>query len=272
MERTYSPEKSSAISTKMFEIIAFYEFKDLTQLAELVELRAAVKAAVVETGVRGTVILAEEGFNGMICGTPDEVEAFKSACEEILQTTLDPKRSYHHTPPFRKIDVKIKPEIVTLKKPVDLELAKGSHVSPDEWNRLISDPDTIVLDTRNDYEYKTGTFKNAVNPNVETFGQLPEFIEENRSMFENKNIAMFCTGGIRCEKFAPYMKGLGFNSVFQLQGGILKYLEQVPADESLWDGECFVFDERITLNSALEPGSSPDLSNRHPERSGRERS
>lgn len=143
---------------------------------------------------------------------------------------------------------------------------------PEQWNELISDPNTIVLDTRNDYEYRTGTFKNALNPGVETFGELPEFIDENRTMFENKNIAMFCTGGIRCEKFAPYMKSLGFKSVFQLQGGILKYLEQVPAEKSLWDGECFVFDERITLNSSLEPGTSPDLSNRHPERSGQEKS
>ena len=128
------------------------------------------------------------------------------------------------------------------------------------WNRLITDPDVIVLDTRNEYEYKSGTFRNAVNPGTEKFNDLPTFIEQNLDPKQHKKIAMFCTGGIRCEKFAPYMKERGFEEVFQLSGGILKYLEEVDPDESLWDGECFVFDERITVGNDLRKGTSPDLS------------
>lgn len=244
------------------QIIAFYEFKDIAELGPLAEVRAALKQAVIDTDVRGTIIIAYEGYNGMICGRPADVTRFIARIEEILETTLVYKSSFHEKAPFRKVDVKIKPEIVTLKRPVDISLGQGTHVKAAEWNALISDPETVVLDTRNDYEFKTGTFHGAVNPDVTRFSDLPAFVEKNLDPKRHKRIAMFCTGGIRCEKFAPYMKQLGFAEVYQLEGGILKYLEDTPAEETLWEGECFVFDERVTVDANLKKGSGPDLSQR----------
>jgi UPF0176 protein len=149
---------------------------------------------------------------------------------------------------------------VRLKKEVEIEKGRGTHVKTDDWNKIITDENTIILDTRNKYEYEVGTFKNAVNPETMAFSELPKFVEENLNDAKDKNIAMFCTGGIRCEKFAPYLKGLGFKNVFQLEGGILKYLEEVAPEESLWEGECFVFDDRRTVNENLEKGELVDLS------------
>lgn len=245
-----------------FQIIAFYEFKEMAELGDLVSKKDHLKAAMLETGVRGTVIIANEGYNGMICGTTDAIKSFRAAAEQILATTLVVKSSFNAAAPFRKIDVKIKPEIVTLKKSVDISLGAGTHVGPDEWNKIITDPETFVLDTRNDYEYQTGTFKNAVNPNTEKFSDLPQFVAENLDPVRHKRVAMFCTGGIRCEKFAPYMKQIGFDEVFQLEGGILKYLENTSSETSLWEGECFVFDERVTVDANLEKGTKQDLSQR----------
>jgi UPF0176 protein len=159
--------------------------------------------------------------------------------------------------------VKIKPEIVTLKQQVDISLGQGTHVKPADWNDLIADPETLVLDARNEYEFLSGTFHNAVDPHIDKFSELPEYVAKNLDPDKHKRVAMFCTGGIRCEKFAPYMKQIGFGDVYQLEGGILKYLEEVPADESLWEGECFVFDERITVGPDLEKGVGPDHSQRH---------
>jgi len=250
-------------SETQFQIIAFYEFKDLSAVAALVEIKERLKALLREVGVRGTIILAKEGFNGMICGDNRQITEFITAAEDILDTKLAVKSSFFSNAPFRKIDVKIKPEIVTLKRSVDISLGQGTHVKASEWNELISDPHTIVLDARNDYEYKTGTFKGAVNPNTEKFSDLPEFVAENLDPEKHQRVAMFCTGGIRCEKFAPYLMQIGFKEVFQLEGGILKYLEETPVEEMLWDGECFVFDERVTVNKNLQKGSGPDYSQRH---------
>jgi len=247
----------------MVEIIAFYEFKELGSLRPLADTREMLKECVRTTGVRGTIIIAEEGFNGMVCGNESEVADFLRQAGEILNTTLRPKSSFHEAAPFRKIDVKIKPEIVTLKRPVDMSLGAGTHVAPEEWNELISDPETFVLDTRNHYEFETGTFANAVDPNTTKFSELPDFVAENLDPDRHKRIAMFCTGGIRCEKFAPYMKGLGFEEVYQLDGGILRYLEATSPEESLWRGECFVFDERVTVDHQLQKGETADLSQRH---------
>jgi UPF0176 protein len=246
----------------MVEIIAFYEFKDLPAIAPLAELKERLKAAMTDSDVRGTIILADEGYNGMICGSPDAVATFVNAAEGIFDTTLRLKRSFNKTAPFRRTDVKIKPEIVTLKLPVDISLGAGTHVSPSDWNDIISDPETLVLDTRNDYEYKTGTFANAVNPATTKFSDLPDFVAENLDPERHKRVAMFCTGGIRCEKFAPYMKQLGFHEVYQLDGGILNYLESVPAAQSMWQGECFVFDERISVDHGLAKGVIEDHSQR----------
>ena len=246
------------------QIISFYEFKDMpADVGYLREIKSVLKEALIEFDVRGTIIIADEGYNGMVCGAEHRIAEFIKQLEKVLKTTLRYKSSFHTQAPFRKIDVKIKPEIVTLKQSVDMSLGRGTHVGPSEWNNIISDPETLVLDVRNDYEYKTGTFKHAMNPNITKFSELPAFIAENLDPDKSKRVAMFCTGGIRCEKFVPYLKQLGFPEVYQLDGGILKYLEEVPANEHLWEGECFVFDERTTVGNDLSKGSGPDHSQRH---------
>ena len=248
--------------TDRVQIIAFYEFKDLGGVGELADLRTALRQIFSDVGVRGTIILAAEGYNGMICGEPDMIHRFLLEADKILDTKIRYKTSFHETAPFRRIDVKIKPEIVTLKELVDISLGAGTHVKPSDWNTLIADPETLVLDTRNDYEYVTGSFKRAINPEIKKFSELPAFVAENLDPERHKRVAMFCTGGIRCEKFAPYLKQLGFEEVYQLEGGILKYLEETPVEETLWEGECFVFDERITVDANLNKGSGPDHSQR----------
>jgi UPF0176 protein len=242
-----------------FQIITFYEFKAFAG-QQLPEVKLQLRDAMQTDSIRGTIILAEEGFNATICGRPDDVERFVKVAEKIFDTRLNFKASFHEQCPFRKIDVKIKPEIVTLKKPVDIAQGAGTHVGASEWNALISDPDVIVVDTRNDYEFKNGTFKRAINPGTEKFSELPAFVEETLDPNVHKKIAVFCTGGIRCEKFAPYVKSLGFEQVFQLDGGILRYLEETPKEESLFDGECFVFDDRRTVDENLNKGVGPDYS------------
>lgn len=248
----------------MIKILAFYEFLNYEDAGSLTEMRDAIKESFVETGVRGTLILAHEGYNGMICGTEEEVDLWLPKVNAILGTELKPKISWYTERPFRKIDVKVKPEIVTLRHPVDIELGKGTHVSPDKWNELISDPETFILDTRNDYEFKTGTFRGAVNPDIEKFSDLKEYAEKHLDPAKHKRIATFCTGGIRCEKAVPLLRGMGFEEVYQLDGGILKYLEEMPIEEQLWDGECYVFDERVTVDKTLKKGVIKDISFRKP--------
>ncbi len=243
-----------------YQIVTFYEFKLLEKIADLKVIREQLKDIMRETGVRGTIIIAKEGFNSTVCGTPDQITRFLPAVEDVFQTKLSCKLSLHDNAPLRKIDVKIRPEIVTLRKEVEIGLAVGTHVSADEWNSIISDDDTVVLDTRNDYEFRNGTFRRAINPGTAKFSELPEFVAENLDPAKHKKIAMFCTGGIRCEKFAPFMKKLGFETIYQLEGGILRYLEETPPEKSLWEGECFVFDERKTVDHDLKKGQGPDYS------------
>jgi len=246
-------------SVFQYKIAAFYKFLDLRG-KDLAVLRNDLGQAMKDRGIVGTVILAVEGVNSTICGREDDIDDFVVALSKQLASDIQPKYSYAETPPFRKIDVKVKPEIVTLKKEVDIELGHGTHVRPSEWNEIISDPETIVLDTRNAYEFNTGTFERAINPGTEKFSELPEYVAEHLDPTRHKKVAMFCTGGIRCEKFAPYMRSLGFENVYQLEGGILKYLEEVPAKEQRWRGECYVFDTRVTVDNSLNPGNSSDLS------------
>lgn len=240
-----------------FQIITFYKF---LRLDDLPNLRQSLKNAMREHSVLGTVILAAEGINSTVCAAPPNVEKFVAAIEEILDTKLNRKSSFHAACPFRRAKVKIKSEIVTLKQTIDFEKGIGTHASVAEWNEIISDAETVVLDARNDYEYKIGTFKGAVNPHIERFSDLPRFVAENFNPETHKRIAMFCTGGVRCEKFAPYLKELGYAEVFQLDGGILRYLEETPDAESLWTGECFVFDERVSVDENLRKGNEVDLS------------
>jgi UPF0176 protein len=241
------------------QIITFYEFKLLSP-EQLLASRDALRAMMRRLEIKGTIILAEEGYNTTVCGVPQAVAEFVSRVESIFHTTLTYKSSFHPDSPFRRIDVKIKPEIVTLKRDVDIGKGVGTHVKPTDWNSLLQDPEVFVLDTRNDYEYKTGTFRNAVNPRTVKFSDLPDYVGANLDPEKHKKVAMFCTGGIRCEKFAPYMKQLGFEEVYQLEGGILRYLEEIPAESSAWTGECFVFDGRVTVDSSLKKGGMPDRS------------
>jgi UPF0176 protein len=242
-----------------FQIITFYEFKRIDR-EHLPGLKASLRTAMVDNSIKGTIILAEEGFNSTVCGTPKDIDAFVFAAEIVLDTTLVVKSSFHEACPFRKIDVKIKPEIVTLKQRVDISKGVGTHVRAANWNEIISDPSVVIVDTRNDYEFKNGTFKGAINPGTIKFSDLPSFVSEKLDPKTHQKVAMFCTGGIRCEKFAPYMKELGFEEVYQLEGGILRYLEEVEPEKSLWEGECFVFDDRRTVDENLQKGTGPDYS------------
>ncbi|MGQ0543224.1 MAG: oxygen-dependent tRNA uridine(34) hydroxylase TrhO, partial [Blastocatellia bacterium] len=203
----------------MYQIITFYEFKDMNFVGELSELKADLRKAMAANAINGTIILAAEGFNSTVSGTQADIERFISVVQSILKTELKIKSSFSAEMPFQKIDVKIKPEIVTLKKEIDTSLGDGTHVKPADWNAIIADPNVIVLDARNSYEFESGTFVNAINPGTEKFSELPEFVEKNLDPSQHKQIAMFCTGGIRCEKFAPYLKARGFETIFQLEGG-----------------------------------------------------
>jgi UPF0176 protein len=238
-----------------YQIITFYEFK---RLESLPEIKATLKSAMDELSIRGTIIIAEEGFNGSVSGLPQDIEKFIAILEKTFETELVCKTSFHEERPFLKAKVRIKKEIVSLRQAVEIEKGTGTHAKPADWNRIISDEDTIVLDARNDYEVAVGTFRGAVNPRIEKFSDLPKFVRENFNPREHRRIAMFCTGGIRCEKFAPFLKELGFEEVYQLRGGILKYLEETPAEKSLWEGECFVFDDRIAVDANLRRGVTED--------------
>lgn len=231
-----------------FQIITFYEFKNLGDAENLHKLKEIIKPKMVELSILGTILLASEGYNSTISGAPESMEKFVEILEKTLDTKLKYKTSYFSEQPFKRAKVRVKKEIVTLKKPFEIESGIGTHVKPKDWNQIISDPETLVLDTRNDYEVEIGTFQNAINPNIGEFSKMPEFVKENFNPSKHKKIAMFCTGGIRCEKFAPFMRDLGFENIYQLEGGILKYLEEIPEKENLWQGECFVFDERISVN------------------------
>ncbi len=240
-----------------FQVITFYEFRELSNL-EII--KCSLKDAMLENSVYGTVIIAEEGFNSTVCGTREGIGLFLAKVEEIFNTQIRFKSSFHEEMAFKRQKVKIKEEIVALRKQVDIEVGMGTHVDSAKWNELLRDPEMIVLDARNDYEYRVGTFKRAINPQTKSFNELPEFVEQNLNHKKHKKVAIFCTGGIRCEKFAPYLKEQGFADVYQLDGGILRYLEETSNKESLWEGECFVFDERITVDNGLKKGNAKDLS------------
>ncbi len=258
--------------TPQYQVISFFEFKNMNDLGKLPEIRERVLTAFRQHEFFGTMIIAEEGFNSTVCGPPANTPAFVADLEQIFVTTLVYKSSFSEDKIFRKQEVKIKPEIVTLRQKVDIEKGRETFVKPQDWNAVITQPDVYVLDARNHYEYKSGTFLGAVDPNTEKFSELPRFVAENLDPAVHKHIAMFCTGGIRCEKFAPFMKGLDFENIYQLEGGILKYLEEVAPEENLFEGECFVFDERRTVDETLAPAYGEDHSLRHPDsdpRSGR---
>lgn len=236
-----------------FVVCALYKF---VHLENFEALREPLFLTMEELGIKGTLLLANEGINGTVAGSRSSVDALLHWLQQ--DERLNPisyKESFSEEQPFNRTKVKLKKEIVTLGvEGIDPRKVVGTYVSPRDWNNLISDPDVVVVDTRNDYEVEIGTFKNAINPKTETFREFPDYVKQNLSPEKHKKVAMFCTGGIRCEKSTAYLKEQGFDEVYHLEGGILKYLEEVPAEESLWEGECFVFDGRIAVNHQLEKG------------------
>ena len=211
-----------------------------------------------EQGIKGTLLLAAEGLNGTVAGTQSGIAAliaFIEAIPALREQNIELKYSTASQMPFNRMKVRLKKEIVTMGVDgIDPLQSVGTYVQPQEWNALIDDENTILIDTRNDYEYAIGTFKGAIDPKTKTFREFPQWVEDHRDELEGKKIAMFCTGGIRCEKATAFVKGLGFDDVFHLKGGILKYLEDMPAEDTRWEGECFVFDERVSVGHGLVEG------------------
>ncbi|CUB04033.1 oxygen-dependent tRNA uridine(34) hydroxylase TrhO [Marinomonas fungiae] len=234
-------------------VCALYKF---VQLDNYEALREPLRLTLEENGIRGTLLLASEGINGTVAGSREGIDAMLAWLDQ--QPGLENivyKESYDETMPFYRTKVKLKKEIVTMGvEGVDPRKVVGTYVKPKDWNALISDPDVVLIDTRNDYEFQIGTFENAVNPKTDTFREFPQYVKENLDPEKNKKVAMFCTGGIRCEKSTAYLKEQGFEEVYHLEGGILKYLEEVPEEETMWKGECFVFDNRVSVNHKLEKG------------------
>ncbi len=233
---------------------ALYKFVTLPNYAAL---REPLLDAMSKNNVFGTLLLAQEGINGTVSSTREGVDALLEWLDQQPGLeNIDTKESYHSDIPFYRTKVKLKNEIVTMGvEGIDPKQVVGTYVKPEDWNALISDPDVVLVDTRNDYEVEIGTFENAVDPKTKTFREFPAWAKDNLDPQKHKKVAMFCTGGIRCEKSTAYMKEQGFDQVYHLEGGILKYLEKVPKEQTLWSGECFVFDNRVAVDHDLKRGS-----------------
>jgi UPF0176 protein len=238
----------------MLTVAALYHF---TRFPDPGALKPGLLSACEAHGVKGSLLLAREGINGTIAGTREGIDTALAAIRALPGCeALEWKESFADSMPFGRMKVRLKREIVTMGQPdVDPLARVGNYVAAIDWNALISDPETVVIDTRNDYEVAIGTFKGAVDPGTRAFGEFPDWWLSNRERFAGKRIAMFCTGGIRCEKSTNYLLGQGVDQVYHLKGGILKYLEEVPEGDSLWQGQCFVFDDRVSVGHGLQPGS-----------------
>jgi UPF0176 protein len=237
----------------MFKIAALYHF---SRFDDPVALRGPLLRLCEAEGISGTLLLAGEGVNGTIAGPGAGIDrVLAHLCALPGCAGLEHKESWSADQPFRRLKVRVKREIVTMGQPdVDPRQAVGHYVEPRDWNELIQSPDVAVIDTRNDYEVAIGTFDGAIDPETASFRDFPAWWEDNKHRFHNKRIAMFCTGGIRCEKSTNYLLGQGVEEVFHLKGGILKYLEEVPEEQSTWQGECFVFDGRVSVGHGLREG------------------
>ncbi|MBD0414430.1 oxygen-dependent tRNA uridine(34) hydroxylase TrhO [Oryzicola mucosus] len=241
--------------TPSFRVAALYKF---CRLDRFEALKTPLAELCCSRGIKGTLLLAREGINGTVAGS----EAAIAELIDFLQAQpefsgLELKFSSAEEMPFHRMKVRLKREIVTMGvEGLDPLEGKGAYVDPGDWNALIADPETVVIDTRNDYEVSIGTFRNALDPQTKSFRDFPAWVEQHREELEGRKVAMFCTGGIRCEKATAYVRSLGIDEVFHLKGGILKYLEEVPAEESLWQGECFVFDERVSVAHGLVEGEA----------------
>ena len=234
-------------------VAALYKF---VKLPDYQALAPRLKDHCDQWQIKGTLLLAEEGINGTVAGSRAAIDALVEFFRADGRfDNLSYKESFYDEPPFYRMKVKLKKEIVTMGvQGIDPQKIVGTYVKPQDWNALISDPEVVVVDTRNSYEYEIGTFERALDPKTTTFREFPAYVAENLDPAKHKKVAMFCTGGIRCEKSTAYLKEQGFEEVYHLEGGILKYLEEVPAEQSLWRGECFVFDNRVAVNHSLQKG------------------
>ncbi len=243
------------LSNMPITVVALYRF---ARLARFKALQQPLLDLCNGNAIKGTFLLAHEGINGTVAGTKDAIQNlvnYLNSWPEFVGAEV--KYSHAEVMPFNRMKVRLKKEIVTMgQMEIDPLLSVGTYVAPLDWNALISDPDTVVIDTRNDYETRVGIFDQAIDPNTKTFTEFPQWVAENRELLEGKKVAMYCTGGIRCEKATAFVKGLGIEDVYHLKGGILGYLEQVPAELSLWKGECFVFDERVSVGHGLVIGET----------------
>jgi UPF0176 protein len=256
-----SSATSSATSFTTYLTAAFYKFVELSNFPEMKE---PLLAFCESHDVKGTILLANEGINSTIAGPEAGVRAVLAYLRNDPRlATLEHKESWSTKPPFYRMKVKLKKEIVTMGVPtVNPNETVGQYVKPEDWNALIADPEVVLIDARNTYEVNIGTFKAAIDPQTKSFSELPDWLLQHPKLQVKKEgnvdikpkVAMFCTGGIRCEKSTAFLKAQGFDEVYHLEGGILKYLETVPAEQSLWQGECFVFDERVTVGQGLKPG------------------
>ena len=236
-----------------FTIITFYQFK---KIDDIINIKNELVHFCKFNKIKGTIILAEEGINGTIAGIFESIKKFESHLLSLGFANYNPKYSYSKFMPFFKLKVRNKKEIVTLRsKDVDTEHITGKKIRPKDWNNLISDKETILIDVRNNFEVEMGTFKNSINPNTKSFTEFKSYLKNNLNKAKDKKIAMFCTGGIRCEKISSYMIKKGFKDVNQLHGGILSYLEKTSHENSLWNGECFVFDNRVSVKNELKDGT-----------------
>lgn len=240
----------------MSSVVTFYKFVDIDRLDSL---RSDLETRAVRLGLVGTVLLAPEGINGTLSGARDSLDGLvewlhaQPAFADLLvkYSAADPDN-----PVFHRLKIRIKAEIVNMGQPdVPVASRTGTHVGPEAWHKLLEDPDVVVVDTRNEYEIEIGTFPGAVNPNTRSFREFPEYVARNLDPQRDKRVAMFCTGGVRCEKASSYLLEQGFEEVFQLDGGILSYLEHVAAEDNHWRGECFVFDQRVSVDDSLRQGS-----------------
>ncbi|MCE2951647.1 MAG: rhodanese-related sulfurtransferase [Alphaproteobacteria bacterium] len=234
-------------------VAALYQF---VRLEDYKDLQPRLLSLLRQHHVKGTLLLAKEGINGTVAGTRAGIDALKAFLEADGRFTgLEYKESFSEDQPFLRTKVRLKKEIVTLGvEGIDPNKAKGVYVDSRQWDALLQDPEVVVIDVRNEYEVRLGTFKNAKNPHTETFRAFPDYVKQTLDPTKHKKIAMCCTGGIRCEKASAYMVEQGFEEVYHIKGGILKYIEDTKPEESLWEGECFVFDGRVSVDQALAPG------------------
>jgi UPF0176 protein len=237
-----------------YVVATFYKF---VSLPDCDKLQREILASCQQHQIHGSILLAQEGINGTVCGDRTHLDQFLAYLRSDARLAdLTTKESKSDRAPFDRLKVKVKPEIVTLGRPdINPSERAGTYVKPQDWNALIQDPEVLVIDTRKSFEVSTGSFAGAIDPQIEYFRDFPSYVDRSLDPKQHTKVAMFCTGGIRCEKASAYMLEAGFENVYHLEGGILKYLEEVPPEESLWEGECFVFDQRVSVTHGVHPGN-----------------